>query len=175
MARERHGLGSSSSARREADLQDEVISLLPAWAFEKMLSRVWRSRKEDGGTVLRLAFPPGTPLVHIWAGFPRYKHLMVQETLMRVFDGWECRVLGQDGADGLPPPCYRHFEVSPTEKRLAYETACLAFAHPDGHEIAALIALDVPEGEDRTNARIRAHPCLARQGAVTNYSTSAYA
>jgi len=143
---------TGAAQRSEADLRNEPVCLLPAWAFEKLLARAWSARKEQGGTVLEAAFPPGTPLVHIWAGFPRYKHLIAQETLARAFAGWNCRVLGQDGADGIPPPRYCHIEASPTEKRVAYDTACLAFSHPDGHEIAAYITVDMPEREDRTKS-----------------------
>lgn len=152
MARQRFPNSSNSAPRSAADLRNEPVCLLPAWAFEKLLARARTSRTDQGGDVLEAAFPPGTPLVHIWAGFPRYKHLVAQESLARAFAGWECRVLGQDGTDGLPTPRYCHLETSPTEKRVAYDTACLALSHPDGHEIAAYIALGVPDGEALTKS-----------------------
>ena len=152
MARQQFRRPLNSAPRSQVDLRNEPVCLLPAWAFEKLLARARTSPTDQGGDILEAAFPPGTPLVHIWAGFPRYKHLVAQETLARAFAGWECRVLGQDGTDGLPTPRYCHLETSPTEKRVAYDTACLALSHPDGHEIAAYIALGVPDGEALTKS-----------------------
>lgn len=123
-------------------VRNESIATLPAWAFEKLLRRALKQQNGDECNVLELAFPPGTPLADVWAPFPAYKHLAVQQALLDAFDAWDQRVLGQDGYDEVPHPRYRSFQVEPGTRRIAYETACFAFTDAQNHTVAAYITLD---------------------------------
>ena len=140
---------------QEEHVLNESLALLPAWAFERLLSRAWRSRGGDDTNVLKGAFPPGTPLVDMWSSFPAYKHLTIQEALKLVFAGWRRSVLGQDGSDNVPHPRFRRFESSPHKRQVAYLTASLAYEDGSGTRIAVHVTIDRPFGEDTDQSVIQ--------------------
>ena len=130
-------------------IRNESLAMLPAWAFEKILTEALKQQHDDHN-VLEPVFPPDTPLVDMWSSFPPYKHLTVQDALTSLFPQWQRRVLGEDGSDSVPHPRYRRFPIGPHEKKVAYQTASFLFQHQRGWQVAAYVTLEVvgpAEGE----------------------------
>ena len=130
-------------------IRDQPLAALPAWAFAEILREAASRRSRSKKRTLARAFPPGTPLVDIVVSFHHYKHVLVEQALGVVFQGWERSFLGQNPNDALPRPRYSYFEIDPKKKKLVLEEAALTLTSTDGTRLVAYLRVEGGPAHDR--------------------------
>ncbi len=130
-------------------VREQPLAALPAWAFAEILREAANGRRRSVKHALANAFPPGTPLVDVVVAFHHYKHVLVEQALCVVFQGWERSFLGQNPNDALPRPRYSYFEVEPKKKKLVLEEAALTLTSTDGTRLVAYLRVEGGPVHDR--------------------------